>query len=217
MPAKPMLDDIELQLVQDIEAEDEEALAQHGVTALEGDFLQDLGRRASRVRLTGVMIGDEVADALKKLRDKFRAAEPVSFVADIATATKVHQVLINEMSMRALAGKPERFEYALTLREFLPQEEPMQEQAAPVDSAAIADGQQQAQQVVEEIAENVGRLEVTVTLAGDRQDFTGVVVLFEGQTESGERVTLLLEEQANGVFRRDDVPAGNYTFTAFRR
>ena len=79
MPAKPMLDDIELQLVQDIEAEDEEALAQHGVPVLEGDFLQDLGRRASRVSLTGVMIGEDVADALKKLRDKFRSAEPVPF------------------------------------------------------------------------------------------------------------------------------------------
>ncbi|NJD69867.1 MAG: hypothetical protein FIA90_14675, partial [candidate division NC10 bacterium] len=120
MPAKPMLDDIELQLVQDIEAEDEEALAQHGVPALEGDFLQDLGRRSSRVSLTGVMIGEEVADALKKLRDKFRAAEPVSFVADIATATKVDKVLIEEMGIRDLAGKPERFEYALTLREFIP-------------------------------------------------------------------------------------------------
>ncbi|MCZ7627051.1 MAG: hypothetical protein M5R38_15915 [Candidatus Methylomirabilis sp.] len=52
MPAKPMLDDIELQLVQDIEAEDEEALAQHGVPALGGTFsrIWDAAQAASASR-----------------------------------------------------------------------------------------------------------------------------------------------------------------------
>jgi len=50
-----MLDDVELQQVQTIESEDEAAVQQHSVPALEGDFLQDLGRRSTRVDLTGVL------------------------------------------------------------------------------------------------------------------------------------------------------------------
>lgn len=117
---KPMLGDIELELVQKIEVEEDQVLTEHSVPALEGDFLQRLERRATRVKLTGVMTGPEAGEALKTLREKFRQAEPVSFVADIATATKVDKVLIEEMGVRELAGKPERFEYELTLREFTP-------------------------------------------------------------------------------------------------
>src|SRR5262249_10436291 len=97
MPAKPMLDDVELQHVQKVEAEDEHVLAQHGVPALEGDFLQDLGRRVTRLTLIGVMSGDEAGEQLKNLRLKFRNAEPVTFVSDIATATTVDQVLIERV------------------------------------------------------------------------------------------------------------------------
>src|SRR5262245_16612587 len=119
MTARPMLDGIELQQVQKVEGEDQEVLAQHGVPALEGDFLQDLGRRVTRLSLTGVMTGPEAGEKLKTLRAKFRLATPVPFVTDIATATKVDKVLIEELGVRELAGKPERFEYELTLREFL--------------------------------------------------------------------------------------------------
>ena len=131
MPAKPMLGDVELQLVQEIDAEEDQVLAQHGVPALEGDFLQGLGRRAERVTLTGVITGPEAGDGLKSLREKFRGAAPVSFVADIATATKVDKVLIEEMGVRDLAGKPERFEYAFGLREFIPPPPPQTEKPPP--------------------------------------------------------------------------------------
>ena len=112
--ARPMLDDLELQQVQTIQEDGDQIWTQHSIPALEGDFFQGLGRRASQVTLTGVLSGAEVADGLKNLRDKFRGAQPVSFVADIATATRIDQVLIEEMGVRELAGKPARFEYAFT-------------------------------------------------------------------------------------------------------
>jgi outer membrane protein OmpA-like peptidoglycan-associated protein len=117
---RPMLDGVELPQAQRIASEDEEVLAQHGVPVLEGDFLQDLGRRAVRVTLTGVLTGSEAGEGLKGLREKFHAAEPVPFVSDIGTATRVDKVLIEEMGVRELAGKTERFEYALALREYTP-------------------------------------------------------------------------------------------------
>ena len=106
---RPMLDGVELEQVQKVEAEDEEVLAQHGVPALEGDFLQDLGRRVTRLTLTGVITGADSGDQLKTLREKFRSATPVPFVEDIAVATKVDKVLIEEFGVRELAGKPQRF------------------------------------------------------------------------------------------------------------
>src|SRR6266850_46388 len=118
--AKPMLGDLELQQVQRIEAAEKAAVAQHAVPSLEGDFLQDLGRRAERIQLNGVITGAEAGEGLKKLREKFRGAEPVSFVADIATATKVDKVLIEEMGVRELAGKPARFEYTIGLHGYIP-------------------------------------------------------------------------------------------------
>src|SRR6266481_2269964 len=100
--AKPMLGDVELQLVQKIDTEEEQVLAQHSVPALEGDFLQGLDRGAERVTLTGVITGPEAGDGLKSLREKFRAAAPVSLVAEIATATNVDKVIIEEMEVREL-------------------------------------------------------------------------------------------------------------------
>ena len=113
-----MLDSVELPQVQQIEAHENEVLDQHRVPSLEGDFLQDQGRRATRITITGVVTGAEAADGLKTLREKFHAARPVPFVDDIATATKVDKVLIEEMGIREQAGNPQRFEYGLTLLEF---------------------------------------------------------------------------------------------------
>ncbi|MES1241728.1 MAG: peptidoglycan-binding protein [Acidobacteriota bacterium] len=117
---RPMLDGVELPQAQRIASDDGEVLAQHGVPALEGDFLQALGRRAARVTLSGVLAGPEAGEGLKGLREKFHAAAPVPFVSDIGTATKVDRVLIEEIGVRELAGKVERFEYSLSLREYTP-------------------------------------------------------------------------------------------------
>ena len=94
MPNRPMLDDIELQLVQKMETNEDEVLTQHGVPALEGDFLQRQKRRATQITLNGILTGPGVGDGLKTLRDKFRGAEPVPFVMDITTATRVSEVPI---------------------------------------------------------------------------------------------------------------------------
>src|SRR5215472_9282794 len=110
MAAKPMLDGVVLEQVQQIGGDQQEIFNQHAVPALEGDFLQDLGRRATRVRLNGILTGPAAVKSLDTLRGKFRAGTPVTFVSDIATATKVSKMLIEEMGLRELAGKPGRFE-----------------------------------------------------------------------------------------------------------
>jgi len=64
------------------------------------------------------------------LDDKFRKATPVPFVADIVTDSKIDLVLIDDLRLQQLAGKPERYGYILTLREFI-------KPVAPADASAL--------------------------------------------------------------------------------
>ncbi len=197
MAVKPMLGELELELVQEIEADEEQIRVQHAVPTLEGDFLQPLGRRAARVTLTGVLAGESVGERLKELRQKFRAAEPVPFVADIATAVRLQQVLIEEMGVRELAGKPERFEYAFTLREFIPPPEPRVEPPPPPPPPPPTTA---ARLIVEVIVE--GRPDF---------DFSQVQVRVDGEQRDGPRLDRPLTNQAGNRWTEEDFPPGEYT------
>jgi hypothetical protein len=210
--AKPMLGEVELQLVQKIDTEGDQVLAQHGVPALEGDFFQGLGRRAERLTLDGVLTGPEAGEGLKTLREKFRAAEPISFVADIGTATKVDKVFIEEMGVRDLAGKPERFEYAFALREFLPPPPAQTEEPPPsslVDEDVRDEAADRSSEQVDQLTNSVGTLEVQVDV-GEGGDYSGIRVIVEGETSSGEPVSTFSEEQSDGLYRFTGIQAGIY-------
>lgn len=212
---KPMLGDIELQLVQKIEVDGDQVLLDHGVPALEGDFLQRLDRRATQITITGVLSGQQAGKGLKALRDKFRAAEPVPFVSDIATATRVDEVLIEEMGVRELAGKPERFEYAFTLREYVPGTAVSTERPSPIlDEQITSDAAKRQQATETQIDSRQGTLEVIVEVSdANYTDFTRIQIRAEGQTDSGESLSFILTYQEDGVFRKTDLPAGEYTVT----
>lgn len=203
MPVKPMLGGIELQQVQKIETDEDQVLTQHSVPALEGDFLQRLGRRATRVTLAGVMSGADAAASLKTLRDKYRAGEVVSFVADIATATKVDQVVIEEFGVRELAGKPARFEYELTLREFIPPPPPESEEPPVTPDPPVP------------VDPEVGTLIVEVIVEGEPGfDFAAVTVTAEGTQEDGTPLSRVLTKRENNFWTEDQMPPGQYTVRA---
>ena len=217
--ARPLLDTIELQQVQELETEQDQVLVQHGIPALEGDFLQRLDRRATQVTLTGVLTGAEVGEGLKTLREKFRAAQPVPFVADITTATKVDQVLIEEMGVRELAGKPARFEYAFTLREYIiPPAEQTEEPPPPeqFDEEITQDGQQQVNESIEEVAENIGTLEVEVIVEGvPNVDLSTTTVTVEGTPDNGDApLSRTLTNPSDNVWRDESIPSGSYNARA---
>lgn len=206
MPAKPMLDDVELQQVQKVEAEDEEVLAQHGVPALEGDFLQDLGRRVTRFTLIGVMTGPEAGEKLKTLRLKFRNAEPVTFVADIATATAVGKVLIEEFGVRELAGKPERFEFELTLREFLP--------PPPADTESPPKTPSEPGPIEDPVVDKSALVVEVIVTDQPGFDFATVAVTVTGEQEDGTPFSRTLVNRNQNVWTEAGMPTGHYTVTA---
>lgn len=125
-----MLDDLELSLVQRVQTREDRALARQDGPGLDGAIFQNMGRRATVVELSGVLTGAEVGDGLTRLREKFHAREPAVFSADIAAGTQVAEVLIEDLRVRELAGKSERFEYRIVLREIIPPPPPAAEVSA---------------------------------------------------------------------------------------
>jgi hypothetical protein len=95
------------------------------VPGLSGDLAQDLGKGALVVEIEGSLSGDEARDAfLEELRDKFYAAEPVDFVADIVHQADLEQVLIESFEVAEDASHPDTFFYRLALREYTEPPEP---------------------------------------------------------------------------------------------
>jgi len=119
-----MLDDLELEQVQEIGSYDRRTLAEHKPPGMSGSLLQNLGRRPMRLVLWGVTTGPGAKAFVEKLEEKFRAAKPVPFTADIVTDSEIQLMLIDDLKLQKLAGKPERVGYVLTLREFIKPVEP---------------------------------------------------------------------------------------------
>lgn len=136
---RPMLDDIELPQVQEIAALERRVLVEHKPPGMAGSLLQNLGRRPTRLTLWGVATGPEALEFIQKLDDKFRAATPVPFIADIVKDAEIEQMLIEDLKLQDLAGKPERFAYVLTLREFIEPVEP--EEATLLDGSILDEAQ----------------------------------------------------------------------------
>jgi len=146
----PLLDDMELVQVQEIGTYDKRVLAEHKPPGMAGSLLQNLGRRPARIVLWGVATGDKALEFTQKLDDKFRAGKPVPFIADIVAESQIQQVLIDDLRFQDLAGKPERYAYVLTLREFI---EPVEPEDAPLLDDSILD---EAQSLMDQIVAGLG-------------------------------------------------------------
>ena len=95
------------------------------VPGLLGDLQQDLGAASLAVEICGSLQGDEARDDfLTSVREKFRAGDPVSFVADITTATELDQVLIEELEVEEANDAADSFRYRVVLREYVEPPEP---------------------------------------------------------------------------------------------
>jgi outer membrane protein OmpA-like peptidoglycan-associated protein len=198
-----MLGDLELEQVQLVETGEDQVVTRHPVPGLEGDFLQDLGRRAARVRLTGVLTAAETLPHLADLRKAFHAGEPVAFVSDITSATLVDKVLIERMDVREAAGRPNAFEYRFALREFL--------EAQKIDTEDVIIPPPPPPEV------ETGKLSVTVVVEGDPAfDMERVKVTVHGvEAESKKDLNRVLTNKIRpDVWFEDPFPAGEYTVDA---
>ncbi len=120
-----MLDEIELKAIQEISTTEDHAFVEHKIPGVDGSVFQNLGRKPTKVEFSGILYGEKAKEDLEKLRTKFKAGEPSSFVADITTATDVSQVLIEDLKVNEVAGKPDHFRYSVVLQECPPPPPPV--------------------------------------------------------------------------------------------
>jgi hypothetical protein len=132
-----MLDDLELPQVQEIATLEQRVLAEHKAASMAGSLLQNMGRRPTCLMLWGVATGPEALAFTEKLEGKFRAGEPVPFTADILADALIEKMVIQHLHVQDLAGKPQRYAYMLTLREYIEPVEP--ESTSAVDEAIQAE------------------------------------------------------------------------------
>jgi hypothetical protein len=196
-----MLDTLELPLVQVLRAEEDQVWVEHGVPGLEGSYLQHLNRGPTRVCIEGAASGAGAIASLEAIRKLYKVAEPVPFVADIMTATDVKEMLIVDVQVRELAGRPSDFQYAITLEEHVPTPEPPVPPPPPPPPPPDC----------------VSTVEVRVVLPTGQTDFTDVVVRLQRTDVEGAPPFELTEHDGNGLFRREGIEAGEYRVTAVRR
>jgi hypothetical protein len=86
-----------------------------------GSAFHDLDAEPTRVLIAGSLHGDEAREtAVTDVRKRFRSGEPLTFVADIVTATEVAYVLIEELRFAERATAPDETDYRIVLVESPP-------------------------------------------------------------------------------------------------
>lgn len=121
MGVTPMLGDWEVPRVAFLRMEEARKLAEFAVPTRGGSVYQDLGATAAVVEIAGAVFGPEERSAfLTGLRERMRAAEPLTFVADIAEATDIQFVLVESLVVEEHGVRPDEIAYRLRLRESPP-------------------------------------------------------------------------------------------------
>jgi len=134
MIVKPMVGDWEVPRIEAIHTHELRRIAEIGVPGLMGDLQQDLGTTSLVVEITGSLVGDDARDDfLNKLREKYRAGDPVSFTADITTATELDQVLIVALDVVECNDAARSVRYRIVLREYVEPPAP----PAPIDDLGL--------------------------------------------------------------------------------
>jgi hypothetical protein len=118
---KPMLGDWEIPHIESIGSLERRELVELEVPGRAASLYQDLNAAPTRVVISGSLYGDEDRDSfLENVRGKFTAGEPVTFVADIVTATEVQYVLIDTLRFEQSAQRPDEISYLIAIRESPP-------------------------------------------------------------------------------------------------
>jgi hypothetical protein len=120
MKVKPMIGQYEVPGIQRIGATEDRRLIEIAVPGLQGSLTQDLGSGSVAIHIEGTLAGDDARDGfLDKVREIFKAGQPVDFVADITTATSVDKIMVADLRVQEVAGSPDSFRYAIVLTQFV--------------------------------------------------------------------------------------------------
>lgn len=116
----PLLGDISLQYVQQIEHSLDAGFASSRIAGLEGELQQRSGRPSHYIRIEGVLIGETTRDDLGTLQTAAQTGEELTFAADITNALDLQKVVIRSLQDYESAGRPNQIQYRIELAESPP-------------------------------------------------------------------------------------------------
>jgi hypothetical protein len=137
-----MLGDWELPSIERVELVESRRLARLGVPGLTGDLHQDLGAESLTVAITGSLQGDDRRTALlEMLQERFRAGDPLPFVADIVESSELEDVIIVGFEIVETDDWSDAIRYRILLRQYVePPPPPSPVPELPLDElAGLAD------------------------------------------------------------------------------
>jgi len=121
MNVKPVLGDWQIPHIEAIQSLENRSFVELEIPGRAGSLFQDMNAAPIHIAVWGSIFGDETRnDFLETLREKFNAGEPVTFVADITTATEIQYVIIETMRMTESAVRPDQMDYFFILKESPP-------------------------------------------------------------------------------------------------
>lgn len=93
-------------------------LVEHRIPGMAGNVVQELGRNAVRLSISGIVYGAETAaQDLEALRKLYKARKPVDFIAEIVGSAYFSQVIIEQFEVTQQAHAPDQFSYQLIITE----------------------------------------------------------------------------------------------------
>jgi hypothetical protein len=120
MVIRPMIGSWEVPSIERIATREARKISRVAIPGLDGDLQQGLGAASLVVEMVGSLQGDQARDAfLEALREPFRAGQPVSFTADILTASELDQVLIEALDLTEVNEWANSFRYRIVLRQYV--------------------------------------------------------------------------------------------------
>jgi hypothetical protein len=182
MAVKPVLGDWEIPRVDLMRTTEARKFAELAVPGRQGSLFQDLNAEPTRIEIGGsIFAEDERNEFLQTVREKFRAGEPATFVADITQATDIQFVVIDSMRFEQRASHPDEVFYHLLLRES-PPPPPPPDPLGGIDTSLL----DQAAGFVEGVTDALDALDALANLP----DFSDPTALLGGTLE---KVTTALD------------------------
>jgi hypothetical protein len=121
MKVKPLLGDWEIPHIEIIRTAEQRNFVEMAVPGRVGSTYQDMNTSPTNIVIVGSLYGDEARDEfLETVRDKFKSGEPLTFVADIITATEIQYVIIESLRFEENGARTDQMDYVISLKESPP-------------------------------------------------------------------------------------------------
>lgn len=117
MPIK--IGEISFERIKNLQIDEQQTLVEHQVAGLQGNIYQNLGRKPVSIHFNGVLLGSDGEEKMQKLRDAFSQGTALDFNSDVATPPGIKNVVIKDLSIREIAGRPQYYTYNIVLKEVI--------------------------------------------------------------------------------------------------